>query len=157
MYKSEIINEFIDADYITNEQAQRLLASDDFSISAIIKNGFCSKRQALDVVAKYYGLDVCDVQLIDVDQRLISNFSQNLMLKNKFLPISLIDEELTVAIANPTNPMALSPIKAIHQGKIKYLLTLEEDLTNVIQSLMSSSDTSIALQGLGEKDLANAD
>ena len=157
MYKSEIINQFINADYITNEQAQRLLASDDFSISAIIKNGFCSKSQVLDVVAKYYGLDVCDVQLIDVDQRLISNFSQNLMLKNKFLPISLIDEELTVAIANPTNPMALSPIKAIHQGKIKYLLALEEDLTNVIQSLMASSDTSIALQGLGEKDLANAD
>ncbi|MBR2967578.1 MAG: type II/IV secretion system protein, partial [Clostridia bacterium] len=157
MYKREIVNEFINANYLTEEQAQNLISSDNFSVADIVKSGFCTKKQALDVMAKYYGLNVCDVQLIDVDQHLISSFSQALMLKNKFLPVSLVNGELTVAIANPTNPMALSPIRAIHQGKITYLLSNENDLIDKVQSIMLRRDASTALQDLSEKHTDNMD
>lgn len=153
MYKKEILKQFVSQGYIDNGQAAELLALCKNGISPakmVVQKGYCSNEAALKVMGAYYGLPVSHIDALEIDTSLSENISRNTVIKNKFLPISLNDSVLTVAVSNPLDLIALSAIKAVHDGALSFILVDEDQLLGKIQSLVAAHSTANVLRDINE-------
>lgn len=160
MFKNEILNEFVSRGYIDNNQKAELLSQCKDGLSPaklVVQNGYCKSAEALNVMGAYYGLPVCHVDSLEIDENLAENISRNTLLKNRFLPASIKDSVLTVAISNPLDFVALSAIKAIHNGAVSFVLVEEEQLLNKIQSLVAIHSTSNVLRDINKSAVGTID
>lgn len=156
MYKNQIINEFIKFGYLESDMVDIINAmciKGRKPKDVIVGEGYCSAEQALEVMGHYYGLPVSYVDSFEFDQKLLDAVSRYTVTQNKFLPISLDENRvMTVAISDPTDFIALSAIKTIHDGPINFILVDEEQLLGRIQSLVATQSTTDVLKDL--KDTA---
>ncbi len=159
MFKSEIINEFLTRGYINEEQAAQVAeqcAEGDKPEKIIVDLELCTAEDALKVMGDYYGLPVSHIDSLEIEREVLENISRFTALQNKFLPISLRDGVLTVAICDPLDFVALSAVKSIHNGEIHYILVNEDQLIAKIQSLAATTSTTSVLNDINET-AANTD
>lgn len=157
MFKKEILNEFVSHGFIDNNQAAELLAQCKDGVSPakiVVQNGYCKPAQALKVMGAYYGLPVSHIDSLEIDVDLAENISRNTLLKNRFLPTSIKNSVMTVAISNPLDFVALSAVKAIHNGEVNFVLVEEEQLLSKIQSLVAMHSTSNVLRDINKSAVA---
>ncbi|MCH5164655.1 MAG: type II/IV secretion system protein [Clostridiales bacterium] len=153
MYKKELLNQFAAHGYVEKSMINGLAAKCTPLLSPaeiVTSEGYCSPEEALEVMGEYYGLPVSHVDSFEIDRSLLEKFSRITLTKNRFLPISISNGVLTVAICCPTDFIALSAIKMAHSGPISYVLVSEEQLINKIQSFAASRSTSNVLRDLKE-------
>ncbi len=155
MYKEKIIDEFIKQNLILEKDKDKFisLCADASPWDIALREQICDPKQILKIKGEYYGISIAEIDECEVDIELLEKFTSNTISKNKFLPISLLDDILTVAISDPIDFIALSAIKAIHFGKVKYILVDEARLNEKILSLNSAKSTANALQDLNRSDL----
>ena len=153
MYKKELLKKFASQGYIDNSQISELLAlcKDGLTPAKIVvQKGYCSPEEAIKVMGEYYGLPASHIDSLEIDPNLSEAVSRNTMLKNKFLPISINDGVLTVAVGNPLDFIALSAIKAIHNGALSFILVDEDQIESKIQSLVAMHSTANVLRDINE-------
>lgn len=154
MYKKEILDLFIKQGYVKKNSVDEILDKcvDGIKVAeVIIKEGFCTPEEALEVMGQYYGLPISHMDSQEIDYKLLDLIPRKTIETNKFLPVS-IDEAgiMTIAICDPADIISLSALKAIYDGKIKFVLADKNQLTSKIQSLVATNSTSSALRDLNE-------
>ncbi len=153
MFKERIIDEFIANDFVPKEDKEKLLSlcANVSPWEVIAREGYCGSDDVLTVMGEYYGLPVFHIEDLRPDPTLSEKFTESTISKNKFIPVSLDNDVLTVAVCDPTDFMALSAIKAVHTGKLDFVLISEELMAKAITSLLSVKSTSEVLNDLNEK------
>ncbi len=151
MYKRDIIDEFAAKGLLSKDLENELVAQcrDISPFDAILSKGI-PLDTTLKVMGEYYGLPVSHIDALEIDRKLLEKFSKINLEKNKFLPISLVGNVMTVALCDPTDFISLSSVKAVHHGKVKYILVDEAQLMSRIKRLAAATSAQNVISDLND-------
>lgn len=117
---------------ITQEQleqaSQAQQANGGFVGTHLVKLGFLSQEDLLQTVSQQYGVPIIELDDLEIDQSIIQLIPPNLAIKHGLLPIVQKDRTLTVAMADPTNMVALNDIKFITGLDIQVCIAPEHSI-----------------------------
>lgn len=108
-------------------------------IDSLVRDNFLSDKDAAVYLSEYLGVPFYEIDNLQIDNNLIEKISPALINKHKFLPVSLINGVLTVAISRPFDFYGLNVIAdpAIHRKN--YVIIPEKQLDNYLLSITARS------------------
>jgi type IV pilus assembly protein PilB len=117
---------------ISNEQldkaAEANKAGGGFIGTHLVKLGFISEDDLVQVVSKQYGVPVVQLSDYQIEETVLQLIPHNLAIKHGVLPIVQKDSTLTVAMVDPSNMVALDDIKFITGLDIQIMVAPESNL-----------------------------
>ncbi|MFM1894964.1 MAG: hypothetical protein RLZZ385_38 [Pseudomonadota bacterium] len=128
----------------------------------LIDLGFVTDSIIRDALSEYTGFVSVDLTNTVIDAAAITYVPQDLARRFKVLPISFnrVENELTLAMADTFNIVALDQVRALHGPElvIKPVVGLEDDITRIIEEAYG---VNLSIDGIlqeietGEVDIAN--
>ena len=92
------------------------------------------------VLGKQLNLPYVQVNVDNIDIQLSKNISENALKKFKVIPIMELNDELVVAMADPTDEEAIEMVKEITKRKLKIVLASFENIDETIYRIFSCKD-----------------
>ena len=90
------------------------------------------------VLGKQLNLPYIQVNADNIDIRLSKNISEDILKKFKVIPIMELNDELVVAMADPTDEEAIEMIKEVTKRKLKIVLASFENIDETIYRIFSN-------------------
>ncbi|HKO38069.1 MAG TPA: ATPase, T2SS/T4P/T4SS family [Solirubrobacterales bacterium] len=121
----------------------------------LLEQGAISADQLSRAVAERYGLDHVDLSVYHVDMAAANLISVNTARRYKALPVGFVDEKtLLVAMADPTNVLAVDDIQIATGLDCRVAVTAEEDIEELISRLntLQSAVTEAVSEGEAEAE-----
>lgn len=88
----------------------------------ILLNGKIDEKKIMGAMATFYGYSCVNPSVFLIDPEILHLIPQKVAEKNLVLPISIFENTLTVAFANPTNLKAIDEIRALTGKRIKCVI-----------------------------------
>jgi hypothetical protein len=92
------------------------------------------------VLGKQLNLPYIQVNVDNIDIQLSKNISEDILKKFKVIPIMELNDELVVAMADPTDEEAIEMIKKVTKRKLKIVLASFENIDETIYQIFSNKD-----------------
>ena len=92
------------------------------------------------VLGKQLSLPYVQVNVDNIDIQLSKNISEDILKKFKVIPIMELNDELVVAMADPTDEEAIEMIKEVTERKLKIVLASFENIDETIYRIFSDKD-----------------
>ena len=127
-------SELVDQEQL--EKAEALVTQNDSLLSfELVKLGVIEEEQILNLLGEEYGLPVIDLldDSIEIDEEVVSLVPHSLALKHSLLPLYGDDSQITVAMADPSNLMALNDIKFLTGKEIQVVIASSTALRDQIE------------------------
>ncbi|KPJ67587.1 MAG: hypothetical protein AMJ43_04375 [Coxiella sp. DG_40] len=105
-------------------------------ISYLIKNKLLDYKIIAKYTAKYFGLPLADLHDDDIKNLPLSLIDKKLIEKYQILPISQQDNQLYIAVTDPTQTQAINEIKFYTNFNIKLKIAEYDKLINVINNIL---------------------
>lgn len=106
----------------------------------LIKLGRVTQDEINWVLGKQLNLPYVQINIGNIDMHLSRNISEDLLKKYKMMPIMELNDELVVAIADPTDEEAVEKIKELTQKEIKLVLSSFENIDETLNQIFSNKD-----------------
>jgi type IV pilus assembly protein PilB len=123
-----------------NIQAQTLERLENI----IVRLGFLSEKQILDLWAELLGVSVVDLTNIKVDAKILSFIPEYQAKQYKMIPMKKEGNKLTVVMADPFDIMATDMIAFLTQCKLEVLIAPQNQIELAIRQLYSWEGFSVA-------------
>jgi type IV pilus assembly protein PilB len=128
---------------LTSEQLEQAKEAQKASGSTIcatlVKLGFITEQDFVNTLGEQYGVPVIELTEQNFDNSLTSLIPQNLAVKHWLVPIVKSDNALTVAMADPSNLVALNDIKFITGLDIQVKVAPESQIKIVQEKLYENA------------------
>jgi type IV pilus assembly protein PilB len=85
----------------------------------LVKLGFVTEEKLLSYLEREYRLPVVDPLSLDIPREVLAIVPQALVLKHHLVPTSLVRSTLTLAMADPSNLMAINEVKFLTGYDVK--------------------------------------
>jgi len=92
------------------------------------------------VLGKQLSLPYVQVNIGNIDIQLSKNISEDTLRKFKVIPIMELNNELVVAMADPTDEEAIEMIKEVTKRKLKFVLASFENIDETINQIFHHKD-----------------
>jgi len=92
------------------------------------------------VLGKQLNIPYVQVNIGNIDIQLSRNISEDSLRKFKAIPIMELNDELVIAMADPTDEEAIETIKEITKRKLKYVLASFENIDETINQMFHHKD-----------------
>ncbi len=92
------------------------------------------------VLGKQLNLPYVQVNIGSIDIQLSKNISEDILRKFKVIPIMELNDELVIAMADPTDEEAIETIKEITKRKLKYVLASFKNIDETINQIFHHRD-----------------
>jgi len=128
-----VTKEIITADELAQaREAQRSAPGDIGRI--IIDLGFAQDKDVAKARAEVLGLQYVDLSTQRIDDSVANSIPEHIAKRHKVIAISKNGSKLTVAVADPSNPVALQDVRlASGAQQISTVLSTEEDIEEAIR------------------------
>ncbi|MDD3148045.1 MAG: GspE/PulE family protein, partial [Candidatus Riflebacteria bacterium] len=103
----------------------------------IVRLGFLSEKQILDLWAEFLGISVVDLTNIKVDAKILSLIPEYQAKQYKMIPYKREGNKLTVVMADPFDIMATDMIAFLTQCKLEVLIAPKNQIELAIRQLYS--------------------
>lgn len=122
----------LDARLLTNEQVQIALSKasatgERFGI-VIQKSGFVKGEVLMGFLAGQKGMEIVSLDNMIIPENLAKKVPSDLIKKYSFIPISLKDGVLTIAITDPTDYEAMEQIQLATTWRVEVVITTSDDI-----------------------------
>lgn len=126
-YIGEIL---VEAGVITEQQLQDALAKQNGVPlgPTLVKLGYATEQDVAAAVAKTLGLEFVDLSSFEVDPAAAALIGEEVARRYRLLPIDFEGETLVVAMADPTNVLAIDDLHLRTGREIKTVVVAESDL-----------------------------
>lgn len=115
----------------------------------MIAKGYCTQITALAALGEFFCLPYCEMDMLEVDRDLLSNFTFDFLRKHKFVPVSLDRKGLMlVAIARPLDFSSMSMLSQVYVGPMDFILVPSVQIDIFIDSIVAVQSTATALEDL---------
>jgi type IV pilus assembly protein PilB len=142
----------VDLGYVTDDVARTAIEAARTAARPperlLIEQGAITADQLSRAIAERYGLDHIDLSAYQVDMAAANLISVNTARRYRALPVGFVDKEtLLVAMADPTNVLAVDDIQIATALDCRVAVTAEEDIEaligrlNTLQSAVSEAVT----------------
>jgi len=92
------------------------------------------------ILGKQLNLPYVQVNVDNINIQLSKNISEDILKKFKVIPIMELNDELVVAMADPTDEEAIEMIKKATKRKLKFVLASFENIDETIYRIFSSKN-----------------
>lgn len=92
------------------------------------------------VLGKQLNLPYVQINIDNIDIQLSKNISENVLRKFKAIPIMEFNNELVVAMADPTDEEAIEVIKEGTKRKLKFVLASFKNIDETIDQIFCNKD-----------------
>ena len=92
------------------------------------------------VLGKQLDLPYVQVNIGNIDIQLSKNISEDTLRKFKAIPIMELNDELVIAMADPTDEEAIEVIKEVTKRKLKYVLASFKNIDETINQIFHHKD-----------------
>ncbi|GAG17850.1 unnamed protein product, partial [marine sediment metagenome] len=92
------------------------------------------------VLGKQLNLPYVQVNADNIDIQLSKNISEDTLKKFKVIPIMDLNDELVIAMADPTDEEAIEMIKEVTKRKLKFVLASFKNIDETINRIFSNKD-----------------
>lgn len=92
------------------------------------------------VLGKQLSLPYVQVNVDNIDIQLSKNISEDILKKFKVIPMMELNDELVVAMADPTDEEAIEMIKEVTERKLKIVLASFENIDETIYRIFCDKD-----------------
>lgn len=125
---------------ITAEQMDEALAQAGSAslTSAISALGYADEARIAQAIAEELKLVYVDLGAFDIDLNAAINFPSELARRYTLLPIKVQDSELVVAMADPTNVLAIDDVRIVTGYEVRPVVAAESDLVSAIDRFAAS-------------------
>jgi type IV pilus assembly protein PilB len=124
------------------EQAIALQKVDGGRLGAIlIKLGVVKEEDVSRCLGEQYGIAYTELDTLNIDPEVIRLLHPSIVQKHLLIPIAKHGTTLTIAMADPTNVLAVDDIKFMTGLKIAPLVATETAIRHAIERYYESSDT----------------
>ncbi len=142
----------VDLGFVSDEQARQAIEAARTAARPperlLVEQGAITADQLSRAVAERYGLDHVDLSAYQVDMAAANLISVNTARRYRALPVGFVDKEtLLVAMADPTNVLAVDDIQIATALDCRVAVSAEEDIEaligrlNTLQSAVSEAVT----------------
>ena len=105
-----------------------------------IKEGLCSSADVTSALAEQFGMEIVDLEGIDIASSVVAMVPQEQCHENHVMPIDMFDGILTVAISDPLDLQALDNIRFVINCQVQPVLATREAIDAAIARYYSSTD-----------------
>ncbi len=154
-----ITDVIVDLGYVPDDRARQ--AIDEARTAAmppealLLQQGAITPDQLSRAIAERYGLDHVDLSVFHVDMAAANLISVNTARRYRALPVGFVDKQtLIVAMADPTNVLAVDDIKIATGLDCRVAVAADEDIDALIGRLntLQSAVSEAVVQGEAEAD-----
>jgi hypothetical protein len=82
-------------------------------IKELVRLGFTTEDKLTDFLAKQFGIEKIDLDPGEIEDSIFSLVPPQLIQKHQLIPVKLVGSNLTVAMADPTDLVAINEVKFI--------------------------------------------
>lgn len=101
----------------------------------LIENNLVTQDEINWVLGKKLDIPYVQININNIDINLSKNVSESILRKFKIFPMIELDDELVVAMADPTDEEAIKKIKEITKQKIKIVLASFENINEMVDMI----------------------
>jgi len=112
---------------VTHERLPKLLSSLGFAPSEVIAKA----------IGKYWGINYISLVDYDVKSEVIQLIPEDVMRKNKLVPIRLEGNTLFIAMADPLNILAIDEVRLLTNHQINTMVTTERDVSLILDKFFN--------------------
>jgi type IV pilus assembly protein PilB len=122
--------------------------------SHLVRLGFLSEEKLLSYLEREYRLPVVDPMSLDISREVLAMIPQALVLKHHLIPTSLVRSTLTIAMADPSNVMAINEVKFLTGYDVKVAVAAPSVIQQSIERFYNShTDYDEVLSKLGNEQV----
>ncbi len=88
-------------------------------LDILLQTGKCDEKKLVSVLCEEYGYRLVSLKMLIIDKEVLKLIPRKIAEAYRCLPISLLENTLTVAVANPTNIKVLDELQAITGKRIR--------------------------------------
>lgn len=117
------------------DQAMQMQKIKGGSIGQIlVELGAITQRDLLILLSQQLGIPPIDLSKFRLNPDIVKLVPEKLLRQHRLIPISKIGSTITIAIADPTNILALDDIKECSNCMVDLVIASEQDIENAISS-----------------------
>ena len=157
---SQLLQRLVDGRSFSALDAEKLAALPTSESQASLS----SEENALQWLAKEYGLEFTSLETLEIDKGVVSLFPARILIKEQLLPLRQSAEGVEVATSRLFDPQGLESLKALSGLNIKPVLATSESIQREIKIRLGvGADTidtlkdDVAFQVVDEGDLEDTD
>ena len=98
----------------------------------LAEHGFVSKEDIISVVSRELGIPPINLSRYKIDPDILKLIPKKLVQDYHIIPVSKIEDVLTIAVEDPLNILALDHVTALTKLKLVPVLASKQDIENVI-------------------------
>jgi type IV pilus assembly protein PilB len=94
----------------------------------VVRLGFLTEEEFVRNLSTHYGVQIVELDNVTIDRTILQLIPQNLASKHQVVPLSRSDSSLTVAMADPSNVIAINDIKFITGLDLQIVIAAESNI-----------------------------
>lgn len=115
----------------------------------MLAKGYCTQATAIAALGEFFCMPYCEMDMLEVDKRLLEKGSYAFFRKHKFVPVQMDrNGVLLVAVARPLDFSSMSLIGQIYVGPLDFVLVPSVQIDMFIDSIVAVQSTTNALEDL---------
>ncbi len=107
----------------------------------LVKMGLITQRDRARALSRQWGIPFVELREDGLDPEIVNLIPKHLIHRYRALPIARKNNRLTVAMSNPLDIYSIDQLRLVTGLEIDVVITIEEDLSNSITSLLSNTDS----------------
>lgn len=124
----------------------------------VLLSGKIDEKKMMTALAQFYGYNCVNPAVFLVDPEILALIPQKIAEKHTLLPISIFENTLTVAFANPTNLKAIDEVRALTGKRIKCVIAEAGNIKKCIEKYYklhpsqgaAGDDSSVSAQNIDD-------
>lgn len=139
----------VEMNLINEEQLQQALTiqkeEHDRLGSTLVKHGFVTESQMVDALRLQLGIDYIDLTKTDIRPEMSQYIPKNLAKEHRMVPVSVSKDTLFLAMADPTNFMAIEQAKKVSRKNIVPMIAAGNAVDHAISTLYGNEGAAQAM------------
>ncbi len=100
---------------------------------------FCSEDQVVECLAHEYGFPYAKLEPRICDPKIVDVLPRDFIEKNLVLPLFVVRDTLTIAIAEPSNLFLIDEIRHLSKRRVRIVATTTKDIRRMLQTSVPNS------------------
>jgi type IV pilus assembly protein PilB len=122
--------------------------------TSLVKLGFLSEKHLVSFLSKHYGVPAIDLGEVEIDPEAVRLIPADVVYKYQILPIKRIGSNLRMAMADPSNILAIDDIKFLTSCNVEVFVSTESAIKMAIDKYYdpSSAMAEIMMGSMGDEE-----
>ncbi|HUP80429.1 MAG TPA: ATPase, T2SS/T4P/T4SS family, partial [Pirellula sp.] len=119
----------------------------------VVRLGFTTEEVLAEFLAKQFGIECVDLLPSDIDDAVFSVVPPQIVQKHQVIPIKLVGSSLTIAIADPTDLVAINEVKFVTGYGVRPVIATPSGIKKILDHRFGGVSYDDVLKKFGDGEM----